>query len=301
MNIQGRFCCSLDLGEGHITGFSVGPDQRLYVLICYGRPENGIERQQDCGWRVFSIDSDGECFDYYIPKAVKNFDRVQPLPDGLLLATSRCRFADDNTTPNGQVFDSDGRPVRSILLGDGIHSMQTTASGSIWLSYFDEGVFGNLGWRQPIGSSGLRRLDSSGESTFEFQPAGGLDRICDCYCLNIVSERDAWCCYYTDFPIVRIEGDRIASFWNSPISGATGMAIWRSSLLMHGGYGSNDWKLLRLMPSGNAEIIASYEFRGDLGQTLKAQFATCRGDAIWFLESGNIYRLALRELPALAV
>ncbi len=47
---------------------------------------------------------------------------------------------------NGRVFGPDGALRREFLLGDGIQDVQTTAEGDIWVSRFDEGVYGNLGW-----------------------------------------------------------------------------------------------------------------------------------------------------------
>jgi hypothetical protein len=74
--------------------------------------------------------------------------RVQPLPEHeiLVVATRANRNADGSHDLNGRVFGADGELRREFLLGDGIADVQTTADGQVWVSYFDEGIYGNLGW-----------------------------------------------------------------------------------------------------------------------------------------------------------
>jgi hypothetical protein len=72
---------------------------------------------------------------------------VQPLPDGgVLLVGARCRWRDGAAESNAATYDAEGELLREGVLGDGIEDVQTTPSGEIWVSYFDEGVYGNRGW-----------------------------------------------------------------------------------------------------------------------------------------------------------
>jgi hypothetical protein len=59
---------------------------------------------------------------------------VQPVGEGWLLGQARGGRAD--------VYDKDGQPQRTLNLGDAINDAQTTPNGKIWVSYFDEGVYG---------------------------------------------------------------------------------------------------------------------------------------------------------------
>ena len=263
------------------------------------KDENWIERRHACDWRVLSIGPGGACDEHYVRNQRDNFHLVQPLPDGVLLATRRCEFSEHDLRPNGKVFDFDGRLLRSLLLGDGINDLQTTESGRIWISYFDEGVFGNLGWERPIGSCGLRQFDDHGSPTFEFEPISGLDTIDDCYALNVTSDDEAWCCYYAQFPIVRIQDRRIVQHWISPITGASGLSVWRDVLLMQGGYDSGEWKLLRVGNDGTVRVEKSFEFLGRTGQLLRSSTARARGDSIWFVEGEDVYHVLLRDLLTL--
>jgi hypothetical protein len=169
---------------------SVSGDERLYVLECLGpKDDSWFDRKEKCDWRVHSIGVDGSEYVYLIHDQIRNYNLMQPIPDGLLLAGSRCQFASTETAPNAHGFDFGGEPLRSVLLGDGIQNMQSTATGDIWVAYFDEGVFGNLGWKHPIGSSGLIRFDAQGNQGYKFEPKLGLDMIVDCYAFNYQHER----------------------------------------------------------------------------------------------------------------
>lgn len=59
---------------------------------------------------------------------------VQQFGEGWLLSDGRGGRAD--------ICDKTGRPQRTLDLGDAANDVQTTANGHIWVSYFDEGVFG---------------------------------------------------------------------------------------------------------------------------------------------------------------
>jgi hypothetical protein len=56
-----------------------------------------------------------------------------------------------------------GTLIKEILLGDGIKDMKVTDKEVIWTSYFDEGVFENYGWDEPIGSCGLPAWNQDGD------------------------------------------------------------------------------------------------------------------------------------------
>lgn len=186
--------------------------------------------------------------------------------------------------------------VSRLLLGDGIADLQTTTKNEIWVSYSDEGVYGNLGWRKPIGHAGLLRFDTQGKICFRFAGAEGLGPIDDCYCLNVVSEREAWCCYYSQFSIVKISDDRIVRHWDSPVKGSSGLAVWRNSLAMQSGCDSDDWKLINVAGSEAVAEEGAITFRTPEGLPLTATCARARGGAIWFVVGEEIYRFDLKSV-----
>jgi len=297
VRVECSVCCELGDDDGDISGFGVGPDQKLYVLERLGpKDDSWIDRKEACDWRVRCLGADGSQRVYLIRNQRRNYNLVQPVPDGLLLVGSRGKFAAEATVPNGYVFDLGGNPLRSMLLGDGIQDIQSTASGDIWVSYFDEGVFGNLGWNRPIGSAGLLRFGGGGDCVYRFQPVSGLDIIVDCYALNVTSADEAWCYYYTQFPIVQIQNNRPVGYWACPVSGASELAVWRDIVAMPAGYGATHWTTLKLSPSGKAEPGEVLEFVDNSGAVLPPHTATCRCDGIWLIQDRVVYRTALRDL-----
>ncbi|WP_460716941.1 hypothetical protein [Microbispora hainanensis] len=149
---------------------------------------------------------------------------AQPLPDGgVLVAGARCRWRNGAAECNAAIYDAAGELLREGVLGDGIADVQTTPSGDIWVSYFDEGVYGNFGWGEadspaPIGSPGLIRFRSDLDIAWRYPYDSKFGAISDCYALNAVGE-EACAYYYTDFPIVRIGADAVAG-WSTELHGA---------------------------------------------------------------------------------
>lgn len=129
---------------------------------------------------------------------------LQPLGKGWLLA--------DRRDGRGDIYDDEGQFLRSIDLGDASEDVQTTPEDRIWVSYFDEGVFGS-----GIGRQGAVCFDSSGNPVFqygEFAEQNGLPFLSDCYALNVTASGDVWLNYYTDFPLVQLRGFALEHWWS---------------------------------------------------------------------------------------
>jgi hypothetical protein len=138
---------------------------------------------------------------------------VQRFESGWLLGESRGGHA--------AIYDANGALSSTVELGDAIESIQSAADGRIWVSYFDEGVFGG-----GIGQQGLVCFDSSGKHLFkyaDFAEQNDLPMICDCYALNVDPSGDVWLNYYTDFPLVRLREYRLNRVW--PDFGGLGNAF----------------------------------------------------------------------------
>jgi hypothetical protein len=169
------------------------------------------------------------------------FPVVQPLPDGgLLVADSRVAVG---APQNGHVIGPDGKARRLVMFGDGIEHLLVDRLGRAWVGYFDEGVFGNLGWGnpgspEPIGSPGLLRFDlATGEIEWAFEPPDGSDSIADCYALNVDGDH-AWMSYYTDFDLFRIDSDGGIHRWRVGARGPGVIACDGMHVLLVGGYES---------------------------------------------------------------
>jgi hypothetical protein len=189
--------------------------------------------------------------------------------------------------------------VREILLGDGIATVQATSEGVIWTSYFDEGVFGNFGWQDPIGASGLVAWDSAGNKVYEFQPGAGLESICDCYALNVESDEDVWCYYYTEFPLVRLHCRRIHSSWRIPVGGSDAFAVSEECALFRGVCEDRDtYQLFSLCPDSVAKLVAKIELRDQQGTKLVANRAVGRADSIHLTCKDCLYRVDVQAAIA---
>lgn len=142
------------------------------------------------------------------------FPMIDSLPDGqILVAGARAERHEDGTCDlNGQVFAPNGSLSRRFLLGDGIARLACDGHGRIWVSYFDEGVYGNLGWGDadepaPFGAAGLACFDGDGRVLWKFAADGadGEQRyIDDCYAMNVGND-EVWIYYYSDFDLCEID------------------------------------------------------------------------------------------------
>lgn len=300
------------LGDLELIAAQIGPSGELYVLattrpLDYRWENSGgasfakIKADGLHDYAVFRID-DWNTVRYDIRDQQWNFHKVQPLPDGeLLLACCRSQNAGHGEIDlNGQVFSENGQWRRQFLLGDGIEDVQTTSDGHIWTSYFDEGVFGNYGWNDPIGQSGLVEWDKDGNRLYEFDPPSPLNAICDCYALNVVSENEVWCYYYTDFPLVQIQNGKIKNYWHSPIAGSRAFAVWRDAVLFQGGYDNRDeYVLLRLKGNHQMEEIARYRLIDERNNPIEVKgFVDGRGSRLVIASDMKCYRLYLQEVSS---
>ncbi len=224
------------------------------------------------------------------------FPFVQPLRDSeFLVVGARCTPNEENAC----VFSREGRQVRSLQLGDGIQSVQTTGSGEVWVSYCDEGVFGNYGWgggKTPIGSTGLVCFDRTGAVAWKYRSPAGRDQIVDCYALNAAADA-VWAYYYTEFAIARIGPSRCAQVWDTPIRGARAIAADGSSLLLYGSYDDRDTCCLGALGRSAVEEVGRFRIHAN-GEEIHPQIVEGRGRWLHLVADGRWWRIDLRDCAA---
>lgn len=294
------------LGElGELVAFNVGPEGESYFVFAdgeldYWRASRGggtfaktiPDRPQD--YQVVTMVGGAVRHEVSVRKEQFNVHDVQPLSQHeFILACCRSHYrSPDDFERNGRVYRADGTFARELLLGDGIKSLQSTSDGVLWTSYSDEGIFGNFGWDDPVGTAGLVAWDSSGKKLYEYQPASGLDSICDCYSLNVASDNETWCYYYTEFPLVRVRNHKIDGFWKVPIGGSDAFAIADDLALFRGGYKHHDdYQLLTVPVSGLATKVADIQLHDERGNRLTADRVVGRGDSLYLLSGQLLYRV----------
>jgi hypothetical protein len=293
--------------EGEFVAFNVGPDGIIYVVLALlpvdYRTDRGFVKtipDNPQRYRIVGLDGAMPVLDLVIDGEKFNIYHVQPLVNELLLVCCRSYYrGPDDFEKNGRVYSREGKFDREILLGDGIQSVQTTSEGIIWTSFFDEGIFGNYGWDNPVGASGLVAWDTAGNRLYEFQPGAGMGPICDCYALNVESEEDVWCYYYTEFPLVHLRSRKIRSVWKIPLAGSGAFAVSTNHALFCGGYKErNTYRLFSLDSGGKATLAATIELHDENGNELVGDRVVGRGDAIYLVCGHTIYRVDVQLVLA---
>lgn len=293
------------IGDGELVAFDAGPDGVVYLVVALKPLDYTTENEvgvifpktmadQPQRYRVLGLLEGEAALDTTIEREPFNIHSVQPLGgDELLLTCGRSQFRGrEDYDRNGRVYSCDGQFRREMLLGDGIRSVQTTAGGEIWTSYFDEGIGGNFGWKQPVGRPGLLAWDSAGNKLYGYLPPAGLEGMWDCYALNVASDADVWCYYYSQFPLVHLRNRKVKAYWEMPLSGSDAFAVFGANALFRGGYRERDTYHLFSLPHGEKLVpIQQYEFVGTDGQPLVAEWVTARSDAIHFIAAGFLYRV----------
>jgi hypothetical protein len=228
------------------------------------------------------------------------YPMIQPLPNGRVLAVgARCNWYPGGPDENAVIYDPEGHIEASGTVGDGVQEVMTTPSGQIWVSYFDEGVYGNYGWGRPgpdpIGHCGLIRFSSDFTSLWRFPYGSTYGSIDDCYALNVVGE-EAWACYYSDFPIVSVVDGTVRG-WTNEIAGARAILIEREHVALAGGYGDEHNRFVRGVLSAQRFVAES---TNDIllpgGEPLpKGAGMVGRGNELHVVHGMTWYKLALEE------
>jgi hypothetical protein len=278
----------------HVVRVTAGPHSDLVVLSLDAPPDYRRTAPSGASFAKlraghtnrYRIDHlrGGEWSSLALAPTDENFHCVQPLGGSdWLLVRGR---ADGNSDRNAHVYGPNGTCLRSFHAGDGIEDIQATAEGRVWVSYFDEGVFGDTA----LGQAGLACLDSSGRVGFRFNElasAGAVPDIADCYALNVCSNREAWLCYYTDFPLVRLVDGQAAGLWAGVgVEGSHAFAVSGRRVLFAGDYEKRDRLfLVDLATSKVRERIPVDE----AGKPIEGFAAFGRGSRLWLGAGGAVF------------
>jgi hypothetical protein len=205
---------------------------------------------------------------------------VQPFGEGWLLCEGRGGGA--------VVYDERGRTQKTLDLGDASEDVQTTPNGHIWVSYFDEGVFGN-----GIGQNGVVCFDSEGQPLFkysEFAQRNQLPFVVDCYAMNVVSEEEVWLSYYSDFPLVVIRNLKLDRVWREFGCLQSGFALLGDSVISQKCYASPS-ELIRRRLSG-VDPQEAIEAINEEGAPIRGEWAvTGRGPHLYLRNETSLYEL----------
>ncbi|MCD7035345.1 TetR family transcriptional regulator [Metabacillus sp. GX 13764] len=103
----------------------------------------------------------------------------------------------DGTRKNLHILNTNGEIQNSFNGGDGIQDIVASEEG-IWISYFDEGVFGS-----GISTEGLVLFSYDGTPEFKYH-SELIDGppIAECYAIGKAGSSLLWLFPYTDFPLI---------------------------------------------------------------------------------------------------
>lgn len=219
---------------------------------------------------------------------------VQPLPDGqILLASARCRRDEDDD--NAAVYDDTGRLVRTAHVGDAIQHLLSTASGEVWTSYFDEGVFAWSG----LSTHGLVRFgtDLTPQWRYPQKRQPDLPVIDDCYALNVTGET-AWAYAYDAFHLVSAEGQHAHDHGQVPFRGANALLVDGDRAALIGGYPAERHVItpLHITPEGLRLAGPPRRLTMPDGQPLPRARYTGRGPELHVAVGATWYRLDLDDI-----
>lgn len=241
------------LGEYNICDCSIGSDDGIHILLAERIPqrEQGmfVPTVSNTHYQAVSLTvgwQSGGMPDFSITdfgKLEPNLHSIQRLGNGFLLLGARAQLHKDGKADrNALIADSTGSILAKHCFGDGIQQCLVDSQNRIITSYFDEGVFGNFGWDQPIGACGLIVWSAQGERLWENQQHD----ICDCYAINLDDQNHLWFYYYTAFNLVQTDYST-ETVYQPQISGSSAflLDLPRQRTLFDAGYGKHGTFLLK--------------------------------------------------------
>ncbi|MET3712151.1 hypothetical protein ABIC65_002863 [Sphingomonas trueperi] len=219
---------------------------------------------------------------------------VDRMSDGRwLIAGSRAKEGEKN----GVIYSADGEKEWAMVLGDGIETLFCAPDATIWVGYFDEGVFGGPkkdgSW--PVSSGGLVQFDASGRVLWAFNEKYGEERgIDDIYAMTLCGD-EVWACYYSNFPIVKVSGGK-AAFWSNGVAGAKAVAVKNDLVMLGGGYNDRLDRITLVKLEGNSSrelgsLRHSKMTRGKAGLFQgRGSVMHLVSDGVWF--KASVYKAA---------
>lgn len=130
------------------------------------------------------------------PYISHNFSRIRWVDGESLLMTVDEKGVDEE---NIFIITLDGLLIYSFNGGEAIEEVAVGNEG-IWISYFDEGIFG-----EGISTEGLVLFDVTGKAVFRYHSDLQHDAgISDCYGMCKGAGSTVWIFPYTDFPLIQV-------------------------------------------------------------------------------------------------
>ena len=283
-----------ELKYANPLSIAIGHQNDVFVLLAEERPPliNGsfpaTVTEESYRYHVVHL-KDGKKTVLHLPEEKWNYHYIQPIDDGhILLVGARSYYHDpQNIEENARVYDKNGRLIRSFCLGDGIQHVYVTKNQEIWTGYFDEGVHGNYGWKESVGSSGLVGWYASGQKMDSLEE----DReyyIFECLALNGDADGRIWFFFSIDSKIgMRKEGRTV--YYSPEGMGFQSFAVNGEKIVAY----EDSWgrrSLFELQREGDEfKVVHDIELIKPDGTSVEPQLVNNRESRLLFLDGDELY------------
>ena len=282
-----------ELKTGIPVSIAIGHHNDVFVLLEEDRPAlvNGsfpaTVTEESYSYHFVHL-KDGQKTVLDLPEENWNYHFIQPIDDGhVLLVGARSYYHDaQNIEENARVYDKEGQLVRSFCLGDGIEHVYVTKNQEIWTGYFDEGVHGNYGWKEPVGSSGLVGWDASGRKIDSLEEDKEY-YIFECSALNADADEKIWFFFSIDSKIgVRNEGRTV--YYSPEGMGFRSFAMNGETIIAYRDrWGRSLFELQRV--GDEYKFVREIELIKEDGTLIKPQLVNNRENHLLFLDGDDVY------------
>ena len=259
-----------------------------------------------------TIDDSGTLSLYAEIMAKVDFHNVQRFTNGdILLANNRSQYrSESDYDKNAYIYSIDGKLKQQFALGDGVADVQVTKDDIIWISYFDQGIFGgrySSNWYYLLSSTGLVARTTDGKNLYEFEPSDGLYHMVDCYALNVLSNISTYAYYFYnddndcgEFDLVLIQNQKITDYWHMPVPGSSAFITNGNKVVFDGGYHHRTlFYLIELQKKHQAQMMRQiiFEYEGEnilkVGENFSYPWA--RGDSFVVIKNRHLFVLTFAE------
>lgn len=279
-------CGSNHLRNAELADFAVGWNRNVYLLLMQSCRQQSVDRiRTPSVYTVIEIKVDWrerqvrQITLFPVGTLEYQFDFLRPAGDSFLLLGARSNYGDGKPDSNAWMINRDGEVLSRFCLGDGIQNCAVKQDGTIITGYFDEGVFGNYGWEEPLGACGLIAWSPSGAPVWRNERYP----IHDCYAINLDDEENLWFYYYDEFKLIRTDFKADLVF-DMPLKGSSAFSVSSSgeTFLFQGGYEKVNrfYRFIRqgqhLVEKGEVTLVSG-------GKKIKAEQYSMQGSRMLFL------------------
>ncbi|WP_171182360.1 hypothetical protein [Ruegeria sp. HKCCD8929] len=229
---------ALQSGGVSIVGTSVDPCGNALVLTANKDDQAKASEKETRGIGIFpksrspsdlafslTVQRDAGAETISLPPLNITFPYFDLFSDGgcLLVGARSSWRSESDFDLNGALIGRGTKTAKRVCFGDGIEGVGIDNLDRIWVSYFDEGVFGNFGWSHPgpigLGAGGINCFDREGKLLWQHNNEDASEHIDDCYAMN-VSSSGVWFYFYSAFKVARVTEDFSVEYFETSIGGA---------------------------------------------------------------------------------